>query len=293
MKLYNQNNLWVDTKPLVIENNELLDTNMENININLESNLSLLFFEGITLFKNLNPSIKYFIKNILYLSSKKLFSLIKYISFYNTFKLFSSLTFSLLLIYKIDLLQNSINTLFSLCLGMRSELILLSDTIPILSVQINAVNANINSALLTINNNFQILNTHLYYQDAILNNLYHNNVWSQSSEEINNMMTLQSPNSINTDIVNTWSTYYPNNFETNVIINNPGLNLNINPNPMNIFRIPNNMNSNIIHNFNPNIINNINPLIFGKMINFNNAQGRDFIHHNNMIINNAMDIIII
>jgi hypothetical protein len=51
------------------------------------------------------------------------------------------------------------------------------------------------------------------------------------------------------------------------------------------------MNSNIIHNFNPNIINNINPLIFGKMINFNNAQGMDFIHHNNMIINNTMDII--
>lgn len=31
MKLYNQNNLWVDTKPLVIENNELLDTNMETL----------------------------------------------------------------------------------------------------------------------------------------------------------------------------------------------------------------------------------------------------------------------
>lgn len=221
---------------------------------------------------------------LLYNISKNLISLIKnHISFYNIFKFISSLNLSCLLIYKFDLLHNIIINLFSLCIGMRSELVLLSDTIPILADQINAINSNINTILLHTNNNLNIINTHLYYQDSILNNFTtFNNVWSEYHEEMNNPNIIH-PNTINRNILNTLKTPKLPNIETNVALYNPGLSLHLNPNPMNIIRVGD-------YNI-PNTITNINPNVFLHMMNHNNINSMSIINHNNMIIKDSMDII--
>lgn len=262
-------------------NNKPDKPNISDVNTLDYINSTLLYLKDIIVSIYINnkfnfKSVYYFLKNRIPLIKDISKLIIQDFSIFKIIKYIGSTSLLLIVFNNLSIIRSSIIILFSLCLGLRSELSLTSDSINMLATAINSVNENIHLLFTHTNNNINIINAHLEYQDNLLKTIL-SHITPQSNSFNNNsgIISMVDNNQINNmvSLINTSPLDNINN-EIN--------------NSTDMMAQASNQFSNVSQYSN---MTNINPQIFGEAIHFNNNIGLGNLRNNNVIIQNAVDVI--